>query len=71
MTNEMSLKSHSHNELMEMFERSMKSLPCCPSRMDREPRDYWGAGRIYQDGHVNAMFLAYRLGVTYGVAITR
>ena len=66
-----SIKSKAHYEMLDMFELSMKKLPWCPSCMDREPKDLWLKGSTYQDGHVNAMFLAYQMGVSYGVAITQ
>ncbi len=53
--------SKEHYELMGMFEREFKGC-----RLDKEPKDYWPKGIIYQDGHVNQMFLAYRKGYALG-----
>lgn len=52
----MELKSQEHIDLMAMFEREHHG------RMDKERKDLWPMGRIYQDGQVNELFLAYRKG---------
>lgn len=57
------LKTREHQELIEQFERD-----CRPGRTDKEPKVIWPKGNIYQDGHVNELFLAYRIGYAYGKA---
>lgn len=59
----MTLFSQDHYDLMAMFERALK-----PGRLDKEPKELWPKGRIYQDGRVNDLFLAFRHGVAYGRA---
>lgn len=59
------LTSREHAELMEQFEREFSG------RMDREAKEYWPKGNVYQDGRVNELFLAYRRGVAYGRAVER
>ena len=55
-----------HADLMSMFEREHKGY-----RLDREAKDEWPKGNIYQHGEVNQLFLAYRKGFAYGKALTR
>lgn len=62
----MKLHDQEHTDLMAMFERTHKGL-----RFDREPKDIWPMGRIYQNGETNDRFLAYRQGYAYGVAVAR
>lgn len=61
----MTLKSQAHIEMMAMFERLKLG------RLDKEPRESWAKERIYQDGRVNELFLAFRQGVAYGEAASR
>jgi len=58
----MTLFSREHYELIEMFEREFSG------RKDKEPKELWSKGVIYQDGMVNQMFLAYRKGYAMGRA---
>ena len=59
------LKTKEHEDLMGMFEREHKGM-----RIDREQdKGLWIGGNIYQDGHTNRLFLAYRQGYSYGRAI--
>ena len=60
----MTLKSKEHQEIMAAFENVFKHY-----RLDREPKDVWQQGNVYQDGHVNQLFLAFRHGVAYGKAV--
>lgn len=60
------LFSQEHYDLMAQFERQFKG-----ERLDREDKSFWPIGHIYQDGHVNNLFLAFRHGVAYGTAIAR
>ena len=58
------LKSMKHEEIMEFFERLYPHL-----RLDREEsKELWAKGNIYQNGEANALFLAFRHGVTFGAA---
>jgi hypothetical protein len=59
----MSIGSKDFYELLAMFEREFPGY-----RLDREPKDLWAKGNIYQSGETNALFLAYRRGVAYGRA---
>jgi len=56
----MSVLSKEHYELMEMFEKTFWG------RMDREPKDFWSRGQVYQNGEVNELFKAFRQGYAYG-----
>ena len=58
----MMLKTKEHIDLIEMFEREFSG------RKDKERKDFWPIGRIYQDGQVNELFLAYRRGYAFGKA---
>lgn len=57
----MSLFSREHYELLSQFEREFKH-----SRLDKETKDLWPKGVVFQDGHVNELFLAYRKGHAFG-----
>lgn len=58
------LKSQEHYSLMEMFEKTYHHL-----RLDREPKEWWARGRVYQSGEVNELFLAYRRGYALGKVV--
>lgn len=55
------LKTKEHYDLMAMFEKNFKHR-----RLDKEPKELWHKGIIYQDGHVNELFEVYRLGYAFG-----
>ena len=51
-----------HYDLMSSFEREHKHR-----RLDREKdKENWKRGYVYEDGHVNALFVAYRKGHALG-----
>lgn len=59
----MELKTQEHQDLIAMFERD----PAYKGRrMDKEAKELWARGTIYQDGHLNELFLAYRRGYAFG-----
>lgn len=62
----MEIKTQEHADLMAMFDRIYKGR-----RLDRENKKIWPMGRIYQDGELNELFLAFRQGVAYGRALSR
>lgn len=53
----MEIRTQEHQDVMAQFEREFKGV-----RLDREAKELWRLGRIYQDGQVNELFLAYRRG---------
>ena len=55
-----------HYQLLEYFEKSFKGV-----RIDREPKDLWTTGQIYEDGETNKLFSAFRLGYSFGKAVER
>lgn len=57
------LNTQEHIDLMTMFEREFKGRP------DRESKEFWPKGRIYQDGQKNELFLAYRKGYALAKAV--
>ena len=59
------LHTKEHYDLMAQFERAFKHR-----RLDKEPKDFWPKGVIYQDGHVNELFLAYRQGYALGKSLS-
>ena len=59
------LKTQEHEDLIAMFEREFKG------RFDKESKALWPMGRVYQDGTLNELFLAYRRGYAYGKAVER
>ena len=60
----MSVFSEEFYGLLNRFEMQYSHL-----RLDRENKDLWTKSIIYQDGHTNQLFLAYRRGFSYGVSI--
>jgi hypothetical protein len=58
------LKTQEHYDLMAQFEKD-----CKPGRTDKEPKESWARGIIYQDGAVNELFKVYRMGYALGKAI--
>jgi hypothetical protein len=50
-----------HYDLMAQFEKEFKHR-----RLDKEQKELWGSGNVYQDGHVNELFLSYRRGYSLG-----
>ena len=58
----MQLTTKYHYDMMAYFEKTFTHL-----RLDREPKDIWVKGRIYQSDEANKLFLAFRHGVAYGV----
>ncbi|HWK88341.1 MAG TPA: hypothetical protein VNP72_00050 [Longimicrobium sp.] len=61
------LGTQEHYDLIEQFEKEFRGT----GRMDRESKEYWQRGRVYQDGQVNELFLAYRRGYALGKAVTQ
>ena len=53
----MQITSQEHYDLMANFERTFKG-----SRFDKEPKNLWPMGVVYQDGEVNKLFDAFRKG---------
>ena len=49
-------------DLMTMFEKEHRGV----GRLDKENKDLWSRGIIYQDGQVNTLFLTYRKGYLLG-----
>lgn len=58
------LKTQEHIDLIAMFEKEVRG-----SRLDKESKDLWARGIIYQDGRLNEMFLLYRKGYAFGKAV--
>lgn len=53
----MQVATKEHYEIMAMFEKEMKGF-----RLDKEAKQDWTRGIIYQDGQVNQYFRIYRKG---------
>jgi hypothetical protein len=60
----MQLITNEHYDLMDAFERIYKTF-----RLDKENKELWTKGHIYQSGETNDLFLAFRYGASYGKAI--
>lgn len=60
----MTINSKEHYDLIVMFEKEFKG----EGRLDKEAKDLWVKGNVYQDGTLNRLFLAYRRGFDYGRA---
>jgi uncharacterized protein (UPF0332 family) len=62
----MTIFSKQHYELIEMFDREFKG----EGRLDKEAKEYWPKGQVYQDGMMNRLFAAYRRGYAFGTAVS-
>jgi len=60
----MAINSAEHYELIKCFDSLFRHL-----RLDKEPKDMWAKGRVYQSGEANDLFLAFRHGAAYGKAV--
>lgn len=61
----MRLLGKEHYELMQMFEKIVTGY-----RTDKENKELWAKGIIYQDGEYNKLFLAYRKGYSFGKVVS-
>ena len=62
----MTLTSKDHYELIAQFDKQFSHR-----RLDKEDKALWLKGNVYQDGATNELFLAFRSGAAYGVAISK
>lgn len=62
----MQITSKEHYELMTNFENNFRG-----SRFDREEKSMWPIGAVYQDGKVNELFKAYRMGYALHKAMVK
>lgn len=60
----MTMTGKDHYELMTQFEQQFSDR-----RLNRESKELWSKCRVYQDGQTNDLFLAFRRGAAYGIAI--
>lgn len=60
----MTLTSKEHYDLMAHFDREFSH-----HRLDKEPKELWAKGVLYQNGMANELFLAYRRGYALGTAV--
>lgn len=59
----MLIKSKEHYDLIAAFEKIFPH-----ERLDKENKDIWKDGHIYENGNTNNLFLAYRMGYASGKA---
>ena len=62
------LNTQEHIDLMAQFENDCKLHI---GRTDKETKDLWARGIIYQDGKTNELFLLYRKGYALGKCVER
>ncbi len=55
-----------HYDLIVQFDRQFKHL-----RLDKEDKEFWRKGHVYQDGHVNQFYGAFFQGYALGKAAGR
>jgi hypothetical protein len=60
------LGTKEHYEVIAMFDREFKG-----HRLDKEAKDMWRKGHVYQDGQTDALFNAYLRGYALGKAMNR
>jgi len=63
----MKIGSKEHHEMMIQFEREFKKYG--RGRLDREVKELWATGAVYQEGDVNSAFLMFRIGYAYGKVV--
>lgn len=56
----MKLLDKEHYDLMEIFESDRGFS------LTKEPKRLWAQGHVYQNGHINDQFIAFRKGYAYG-----
>jgi hypothetical protein len=57
----MNIGSKEHYEILENFEKNFRGY-----RLDRENKDMWKKGAIYQSGETNSLYNAFILGYSFG-----
>ena len=57
----MQVNTKEHYDIINQFEKEFKYW-----RLEKEDKDMWKKSNIYKDGYVNQLFLAYRLGYSFG-----
>jgi len=63
----MTVGTKEHYELLAQFEREFRKR--WSGRLDKEAKELWARGAIYQNGEVNQSFLAFQLGYAFGKAV--
>lgn len=58
------LKTKEHHELIAQFDRDYSHF-----RTDKEPKELWEKGIVYQDGTTNQLFRAYQSGYSFAKAV--
>jgi len=61
----MQLFSKEYYDLMFQFKKAFRSW----GRTDKEKKELWVKGYVYEDGKMNELFLAYRKGYALGKSI--
>ncbi|MFD1179502.1 hypothetical protein ACFQ3W_24840 [Paenibacillus puldeungensis] len=57
----MKVGTKEHYDILNMFEREFYHM-----RLDREPRELWASGQVYQNGETNNAYRAYVAGYALG-----
>lgn len=60
------LGTQEHYDVIAMFDREFKGM-----RLDKEAKDMWKRGHVYQDGQTDALFNAYLRGYALGKSVER
>lgn len=60
------LNTKEHEDIVAAFDRLHKGR-----RLDKENREMWRKSIVYQDGHVNTLFLAFRDGYAFAKCYLR
>jgi len=61
----MKLFDKEHCELIDAFEKDLKTCSM-RGRLDKEDKEMWAKGRIYQNGDMNDLFKLYSYGYEFG-----
>lgn len=64
--NEMQIKTQEHYDIIAMFEKLGLGV-----RYEKEAKELWQKGHVFQHGETNNLFLAFRHGVAFGKALER
>ncbi len=62
----MNVNDKEHFDLMKQFGKDMGLNECY---LRQEPKKLWPLGVVYAHGETNKLFLAYRLGYSFGKSV--
>lgn len=65
------LGTQEHYDLIDQFEKWYRKCSLTRGRLDKEPKEMWCKGRIYEHGDTRAEYQAFIAGYAYGKTVQR